>query len=270
MRFDMHIHSTHSPDSESSVADIINTAIKRKLDGISITDHNSFKGSKQALKINNSDLIIIPGAEYSTEAGHLLVYFLQQGLETLGLKRDSFGRYLSTELIAAAHEQNALVYIAHPFSRGRLYDNSILSMVDGIEVYNSRASKWGNPYCNRDAMDKAIKLRKPYSAGSDAHHLAEIGNAFVDISVNTKYTDDIKSALSSGCSMVYGKTSSSLYKAKSQLIKCKKEKSANIKPMLKLMYFFLRETSLKLGIGKSPDEGIYSLKDERIERHDFD
>ncbi|MFZ5353116.1 MAG: PHP domain-containing protein [Bacillota bacterium] len=270
MRFDMHIHSIYSPDSDSSIENIYEEAKAKGLDGIAITDHNSFAGSKAAMEKGFKDFIIIPGAEYSTEMGHLLVYFLREGLEEKGLTRDKLGRFKSSDIIEAAHKQDAIVFIAHPFSRGQLPDTSILKQVDGIEAYNSRAAKWINTRCNLDAMDHALRFKKPISAGSDAHCICEIGNAFIDIDVNSSNLDDIKSALISERCTIYGKTSSSIHKVRSDYVKCKKSRKYNpLRLLIKLLFFSAAEAILKAGLSKAPEEGIYSFKNERIERNDF-
>lgn len=271
MKLDLHIHSMYSVDSDSSIQAIISMAKGRGLDGISITDHNSLEGSKQALKLNNTDLLIIPGAEYSTDIGHLLVYFLKEGLEDLGLKRNTQGLYNSSDIIVSAHEQKALVFMAHPFQRVTDFDKRGFDLVDGIEVYNSRAAKWCNLNANLDAMKHAIKLNKPYTAGSDAHYINEIGNAYIDINFVGSKEDDIKLALQNNKRTIIGRASSSINRPKSQIIKCRKTKSlTSPKTLLKLGYFSLMEAMLYIKLNKKPIEGSFSLTNEGVERIDID
>jgi hypothetical protein len=75
MRFDLHVHSNCS-DGRDDVRTILRAAARRDLDGLSITDHDTLRGSQQAMKIireDKLDLILIPGAEVTTSEGHLLV-----------------------------------------------------------------------------------------------------------------------------------------------------------------------------------------------------
>ena len=44
MKYDLHIHSKYSSDGIMDVKDIMKIAIKRGLNGIAITDHNTIKG----------------------------------------------------------------------------------------------------------------------------------------------------------------------------------------------------------------------------------
>lgn len=76
---DLHIHSVLSPcaDIMMTPGNIIKKAIEKNIDIISITDHNSIKNVKSALKISeNKKIKIIPGIEVqSKEDIHLLSYF---------------------------------------------------------------------------------------------------------------------------------------------------------------------------------------------------
>lgn len=270
MKLDLHMHSSYSVDSDSEIKDIISMAKQKGLNGISITDHNSFEGSKEALKLKDADLLIIPGAEYSTDIGHLLVYFLKEGLENLGLKKNSQGLYNSEDIIGCAHEQGALVFMAHPFQRVTDFNKKGFDLVDGIEVYNSRAAKWRNLNSNLDAMDQAIRLCKPYTAGSDAHYVNEIGSAYIDMDFIGYEEKDIKLALLNNKRTIMGKASSSISRPKSQIIKSRKTKSpVSPKTLLKLGYFSLMEAMLYIGLNKKPVEGSFTLTNEGIERNDI-
>ena len=47
---DLHIHSKYSYDGILEPKDIVKIAIKKGLDGIAITDHNTVKGALEAKK----------------------------------------------------------------------------------------------------------------------------------------------------------------------------------------------------------------------------
>ena len=83
LKADLHIHSNHS-DGKSSVKEILNVAIERKLNVISITDHNTVNGSLEALEIvreENLSIMVLPGIEISTAQGHLLAYGIRKDIE---------------------------------------------------------------------------------------------------------------------------------------------------------------------------------------------
>lgn len=262
MKFDLHIHSKHSADSNSSVKDIINRAAAIGLNGISITDHNSFNGSEEALMLETKGTVIIPGAEYSTDEGHLLVYFLKSGLERLNLKRDILGRFHWRDIIEAAHDQGALVFLAHPFKSNRVHHKELLDLIDGMEVYNSRAALCRNMTANEQALNSVNALQKAFSVGSDAHWLAEIGHAYWEYealsSNNTgNNSEAIKAALKSGQGRVWGSASQRLYEPSSQILKSFKTKSPMkaIKPCIKFGYCSLLEFWRIVGLGAKAFEG---------------
>lgn len=64
MKIDMHIHSNYSDGTDSPIK-IIEQAKKIGLEVIAITDHNTYKGSMEAIRENRSDIDIISGIEIS-------------------------------------------------------------------------------------------------------------------------------------------------------------------------------------------------------------
>lgn len=77
--YDLHIHSGLSPccDNDMSPNNIINMALIKGLNIISITDHNSAKNVEVAFNIaSKNGLLLIPGMEVESKEGiHLLCYF---------------------------------------------------------------------------------------------------------------------------------------------------------------------------------------------------
>ena len=261
MKFDLHIHSAHSPDSRSSVEDIIHKALKAGLQGISITDHNSFKGSEEAMRAGRSDIMIIPGAEYSTDMGHLLVYFLRQGLEELNLPKDAADCYRWRDIVSGAREQDALVFIAHPFKRAMEYEPALWDELDGIEVYNSRTALSRNMEANGMALEEAIKRDKAFCAGSDGHWTGEIGNAFWEYNGN----EEIKDALRMGLGRVWGWPTSRFYEPASQILKKIKRKQflQLPRPLAKMGYAFVMESARMAGLGKKPLKGWLDVNTQK-------
>jgi predicted metal-dependent phosphoesterase TrpH len=75
MRFDLHVHSHFSKDSNADIDSIITHAKKNGLDGIAICDHDTIEGgiacAKRAKEIG-TDLIVISGVEVTSSKGHIL------------------------------------------------------------------------------------------------------------------------------------------------------------------------------------------------------
>jgi len=186
---DLHVHSCHSPDSNTPLSAIVQACAKTGIDCVAITDHNCIQG---ALELQRSGAVrVIVGEEIRTTAGELLGLFLSElvppGLEPL-------------ETIARVKAQGGLVCMPHPFSRwpvarpfllghrddgtfvpdGRLrrmnalLTQDVLQAVDMIEVMNART-----PFSSNLAAARRLAelCSLPGTAGSDAHTAGEIGRA---------------------------------------------------------------------------------------------
>ncbi|TDA27204.1 MAG: PHP domain-containing protein, partial [Archaeoglobi archaeon] len=69
LRAELHVHSNFS-DGKDNVGDLIKAAIEKKIDVLSITDHDTIDGSLSAIEIVSAEklpIIIIPGIEISTK-----------------------------------------------------------------------------------------------------------------------------------------------------------------------------------------------------------
>jgi len=186
--FDLHIHTRYS-DGVMEVREAIMYARKIGLKGISITDHNTLKGSLKALQLSKelklTEFIVIPGIEISCRYGHILVYGLT-----------SIRRYNSvSELIDIVKEEGGVVALAHPY--GKLFflphkavkDENLLSRFDAIEVINGKTP----PISNRKAQELSKRLNKPGIGGSDAHMLQELGT--VGTIINNYYASSSTNVL---------------------------------------------------------------------------
>jgi predicted metal-dependent phosphoesterase TrpH len=170
MKFDLHVHSSCS-DGRDAVETILQAAIRRGLFGLSITDHDTLRGSEQAMKIireEKLDLVLIPGAEVTTSEGHLLC---------LGIK-ELPPRGLSPEETAdLSREQGGITIVPHPYhpfrhAIGRIPD------CDAVEVYNSK-HLFG--IANARARLGARRRHLPMVAGSDSHFAATVGLGVTDL-----------------------------------------------------------------------------------------
>jgi 3',5'-nucleoside bisphosphate phosphatase len=87
LKIDLHTHTTYS-DGVYSPEELIKKAKKHELDVISITDHDSINGIKEAVECaKDHNIEIIPGVEISTDVDdkeiHLLAYFIDIDHEEL-------------------------------------------------------------------------------------------------------------------------------------------------------------------------------------------
>lgn len=177
MRFDLHVHSTHSRDSISTIDDIIHRAEATGLAGIAICDHNTTAGSLLAIqraKELHTKIHIIPGTEVSTTQGHLLV---------LGITEDLKPGQTPEQTIKAAQQHDAITIAAHPFKKPKSLGCIQHLDIDAIETMNSRCRIWCS---NHKARKMAELLHLPQVGGSDSHTPEMIGLAYTEIKTSNK------------------------------------------------------------------------------------
>jgi len=196
MKICLHIHSNYSHDSKLSVAKIIEYAKELGYDAIAITDHNTVRGSIEAKKYGDNNIKVIIGAEFSTQYGHVLAYFIDDSIEKDTLKISNY-RYDFYELVKNVRKINGLLILAHPFN-SKLKDNlEILKYLDGIERYNSRLdSFYWKQKSERFIRPLLNKEDFIYLAGCDAHSLEEMKHCFMLTEDFLLTEDSFKKALS--------------------------------------------------------------------------
>lgn len=206
---DMHLHTTHS-DGLTRIPDLIRYASRHDI-GFSITDHNEISGSLCAIS-NRSDRLIIPGTELETlEGPHLLFYFytpedMQEFFKDFSRERSKKRPGLMENLpvmecLDLAKPFSGLRIAAHPFgyfgiNRGVLKCAEkqmlpgVLDNIDGIEVICGGMMK----NLNQRAISYAEEHDVPFTGGSDAHILSDVGNVITAVQAETveEFLDGIK------------------------------------------------------------------------------
>lgn len=167
LKVDFHCHSNASPDSLVKPEELVETARKRGLDRVVVTDHNRIKGALKCKEIDPE--LIIVGEEIMTTRGELVTAFV-----TKEIPRDLEPK----EAIKRLRDQGAFISVSHPFDPHRGWDVSdlleICELVDAIEIFNARCyrEEW-----NFKAMEFANEHELAGTVGSDSHSLLEIGTA---------------------------------------------------------------------------------------------
>jgi hypothetical protein len=176
-------------DCNTPLEKIVSRCLEIGINCIAICDHGTVEG---ALKLRDiAPFTVIVAEEIMTPHGEIMGMFLEQTIPS-GLSVD--------KTIAQIRSQGGLVCIPHPydiFRQSALLNNiieEIAEQIDIIEVFNSRTLL---PKNSAKALAFALKYGIPKSAGSDAHTLREIGNAYVEMpKFNGK--DDFLQALEKG------------------------------------------------------------------------
>jgi len=145
---------------------MIEAAIRRGLQGMIITDHDSVMGGlvgKRAAKEYNG-FQVVPGAEVTSRSGHILA---------IGIEVDVPKRLSVEETVEKIHDLGGIAIASHPFSsRVRPSLGEECLKTDGIEVFNST----NRSLANASAMSLAQARGRPGTAGSDSHWAKTVGN----------------------------------------------------------------------------------------------
>jgi hypothetical protein len=172
LKADFHIHTSYSADCHMSLEQIIARCSEVGINCIAVTDHGTIEG---ALKMQQmAPFKVIIGEEILTSWGEIIGLFLKETIPS---------RLPAPEAISRVKAQGGLVGIPHPFDRFRFAMKresleKIREHIDFIEVFNSRAALLSNP---AEAKLFACQHRILVTAGSDAHTLGEVGNAYVEM-----------------------------------------------------------------------------------------
>jgi dephospho-CoA kinase len=186
LRMDLHLHTSGSFDCLSDPEAVLEVARAKGYGRIAITDHNRLHVALQMAEAYPDQ--IIPGEEVKTA----------EGLDVIGL-------YLTEEIpkgtparrtIELIREQGGIPYLPHPYAPGkggggRLAD-SLAPLCDVVEVFNARLHSEAP---NRMAEELADRHKTLRGAGSDAHTLGELGNAFVEVDHHPNTRDGLLRAL---------------------------------------------------------------------------
>ncbi len=193
MKFDLHVHSAYSDDSDLHPEKIIKTAETKDLDGIAFLDHNTLDGYFKAKDLD-TDLIIVPAIEVSTRKGHVMALGVQEEIEE---------RLSIEETTEKIKERGGLSIAVHPhrFRSGLGEKNVMENDWDGIEGLNGRSWEWNNNKAQKIAEDLGL----PVTGGSDAHRLKSIGEAFT-LFENIGDWEDVIEEVKRGNTKVGGKS----------------------------------------------------------------
>jgi len=173
IRADLHIHTSYSPDSNVSLERLIARCRKVGINCVAITDHNTIAGALEMKRLAPFEVIV--GEEIQTLTGEVIGYFLSEEIPR-GLPAEETAHRIK--------EQGGAVCIPHPFDRLRLSTirrqslEALVPYTDIIEVFNSRLIL-------RRQCTMAQRFAEVHgllsSAGSDAHTVFEVGNAYVEM-----------------------------------------------------------------------------------------
>jgi predicted metal-dependent phosphoesterase TrpH len=173
LKADLHIHSNYSFDSSNTLEHIIERCRQVGINCIAIADHGTAEGALKMQKI--APFPVIVAEEILTPSGEIMGMFLKETVPT---------NIPLSEAITRVREQGGVVNIPHPFDTftrvglGSKAMEEIINNIDIIEVMNARSPITAR---SSQSLGFAKKYGKAGSAGSDAHTIMEIGNAYMEM-----------------------------------------------------------------------------------------
>ena len=189
LKVDLHLHTEYSMDCAMSLGTIIKRCQEQGINCVAIADHGTIEGALEMQHL--APFTVIVAEEILTPDGEIMGMFLEENIAN-GLSVE--------QTIAHIRGQGGLVCIPHAFdifrpsALGAKIVEKITDEIDVMEVFNSRS-----PLLRSSAKARAFaeKYGIAQSAGSDAHTLNEIGNAYVEMPEFTG-KDDFLQALGKG------------------------------------------------------------------------
>jgi predicted metal-dependent phosphoesterase TrpH len=201
---DLHTHTyPKSDDSFVSVDDLIDRAKAVGLDGICLTEHDQFWSLDDVKTLSRRhEFLVLPGSEINTDAGHILVFGLQEYV--FGLHKPAFMRRM-------LNKAGGVMIAAHPYRRRYLSDQGMdpdaraemlqravaddfFLMCDAIEGSNGR----GKPDENEFSRDLGNAFALQSTAGSDAHRVEQLGNVATRFERRVKDLETLVAELKAG------------------------------------------------------------------------
>jgi len=166
MIIDLHLHtSEYSECSKVSFQEIVAEALRKGLDGICITDHDTMAGKRFLQDPLPEDLLVFIGIEVLTCEGDILVFGVDD------LPAEQISAQALTEIVT---EKGGACIAAHPFRKNlRGVGNHLksLEMLTAVEGFNGNTTVENNV----KAATWAVRLDKPVIGASDAHKSAQVG-----------------------------------------------------------------------------------------------
>ncbi|TVP74449.1 MAG: dephospho-CoA kinase [Gemmatimonadales bacterium] len=189
IRLDLHLHTRGSWDCLSDPEEVLDRARARGIHRIAVTDHDRLSVALELAERFPEH--VIAGEEVKTA----------EGVDVIGwyLSREIPGRTPAREVCTQIREQGGLVYLPHPFARGKggsgRLAEALAPHLDAVEVFNARLQ---SAHRNRRAAAFSVQHDLPGGAGSDAHTVGEVGYTFVEVPHHASTPEHLLEALRHG------------------------------------------------------------------------
>ncbi|MEM4729445.1 MAG: CehA/McbA family metallohydrolase [Thermoplasmata archaeon] len=198
-RYDLHVHSTSSPDGHVRPAELVRLAARASLSGIALTDHNSMEGIAEAEEEARGlrGFLVVPGIEVSSAGGHIIGLGLRERVpEGMGVE----------ETVEAILSAGGMPVAAHPFRSFTGLDEKAVrsARFEAVEVLNGRSPRRKNLRSLRLCEELGLGA----SAGSDCHRSYELGRCFIVLDSDPGGADGLIESVRKGRAAASGRSAS--------------------------------------------------------------
>lgn len=182
MKIDIHCHSTkYSSCSRQTPDDMIKSALRRDLDGIIITEHQTLWKKEELLRLQEKycNILILNGVEltvssyfsYIYDTYDILVYGLPQDYEISRKK-------ITVDKVFDMFEAECAFVLAHPFrfSKSLIISEENLRKFHAIEIDSSNFTS----ITSKMSIQLAEKLGIPVTTASDSHSTETTGLWYIE------------------------------------------------------------------------------------------
>jgi hypothetical protein len=194
----LHLHSTHSYDGKMSLPELKVFFQKQGLsfacmsehtDELNLTTANNFISECRAL--SDEQFVFVPGFEVPYKNTHVLMFGCT----------DFVSSFADADQLRAWSFNASLTILAHPVRNRFVVDDDLLSVLDGVEIWNQQYEGKQFPRYRSCALLDNLRQQKPQlfaTGGIDLHRSEHFGSPLV--SINSESIDETKiiEALQSG------------------------------------------------------------------------
>ncbi|OAQ58728.1 PHP domain-containing protein [Pochonia chlamydosporia 170] len=176
LKGDFHVHSVYS-DGKLDLSSLIDKALKRNLDFIFSTEHNTNSANLVCGSHSPEGFLVGRGIEVTTYKGHWNAIGLLPHQMIDPVIHDSTNVDASlTQAVREVHKSDGFAIINHPFAECRCcaWDFTFHNDMDAIEVWNGPWKRHPDDESNEKAVQKWDELLRcgnifPATGGSDLH-----------------------------------------------------------------------------------------------------
>lgn len=217
----VHVHTTYSYDGKVSLKELRDFLLERGISFCFVTEHTDFLTREQAQlfvqecrALSGSQFVFIPGFEVPYKDAHVLL-----------LATELFLAQTADASVLTQWAQSAgLTLLAHPVRNKFMVDDTLLSVIDGVEVWNQQYEGKKVPRPHSVALLQTLQEKKPAlvaTGGIDFHRKEHFGSPVYTVEVEHLTQEAIVSAFKDGAYVFGNKkiavSSTGLWKGKGSI-----------------------------------------------------